>query len=121
PRGVFAKSFVRQYARLLGLDEEEAANEVQRVLMPPPQLPLPDAKAPAASHLGDLNLPTMKAWQSLSDGRRFSWSSPLPALLLVVVAMLGCSLVYGWWQRARKPLVSAVPPLVHSQEASRQA
>jgi len=27
PRGVFAKSFVRQYARFLGLDEEEMAAE----------------------------------------------------------------------------------------------
>src|ERR1700683_4517681 len=35
PAGVFAKSFVRQYARMLGLDEEEAANEVQRALSPP--------------------------------------------------------------------------------------
>src|ERR1700761_1626447 len=34
PGGVFAKSFVRQYARLLDLDEEEAAAEVQRNLTP---------------------------------------------------------------------------------------
>src|SRR5438445_11620355 len=35
PGGVFAKSFVRQYARHLGLDEEELAAEVQRILDPP--------------------------------------------------------------------------------------
>ena len=34
PGGVFAKSFVRQYARMLDLDEEEAAAEVQRTLAP---------------------------------------------------------------------------------------
>src|SRR5271155_5702187 len=32
PRGVFAKSFVRQYARFLGLDEEEMAAEVQKAM-----------------------------------------------------------------------------------------
>ena len=31
PGGVFAKSFVRQYARMLDLDEEEAAAEVATV------------------------------------------------------------------------------------------
>ena len=39
PGGVFAKSFVRQYARLLGLDEEEMGNEVQRILQPEPEVP----------------------------------------------------------------------------------
>src|SRR5579862_4767390 len=36
PGGVFAKSFVRQYARMLNLDEEEVAAEVQRTLSPSP-------------------------------------------------------------------------------------
>src|SRR5215475_6069668 len=36
PGGVFAKSFVRQYARMLDLDEEEVAAEVQRTLVPAP-------------------------------------------------------------------------------------
>src|SRR5271169_5596616 len=35
PGGVFAKSFVRQYARMPDIDEEEAAAEVQRTLAPP--------------------------------------------------------------------------------------
>jgi cytoskeleton protein RodZ len=35
PAGVFAKSFVRQYARYLGLDEDEVVAEVQRILAPP--------------------------------------------------------------------------------------
>ena len=47
PAGVFAKSFVRQYARYLGLDEEELAREVQRVLEPP--APAVDATAPRLS------------------------------------------------------------------------
>ena len=34
PGGVFAKSFVRQYARLLGLDEEEIAGRMQQAMGP---------------------------------------------------------------------------------------
>src|ERR1700722_12303132 len=47
PAGVFAKSFVRQYARMLGLDEEEAANEVQRALVPAPTVPQFAASSPS--------------------------------------------------------------------------
>ena len=36
PGGVFAKSFVRQYARLLGLDEDQIAGQVQQNLAPLP-------------------------------------------------------------------------------------
>src|SRR4029077_704568 len=41
PGGVFAKSFVRQYARLLSLNEDDLAVQVQEILGPvvePPQL-----------------------------------------------------------------------------------
>src|SRR5260370_24186351 len=48
PGGVFAKSFVRQYARLLGLDDEELAGQVQRVLEP----------EPAARQLAEMPHPT---------------------------------------------------------------
>ena len=34
PGGVFAKSFVRQYARLLGLDEDDLAGQLQRFCAP---------------------------------------------------------------------------------------
>src|SRR5215471_9179364 len=37
PGGVFVKSFVRQYARLLGLDEEQLAAQVQQSLAPVPE------------------------------------------------------------------------------------
>jgi len=109
PAGVFAKSFARQYARLLGLDEEEAVNEVQRALAPPPVVPqfaagAPERKAPP---MPEFYVPKVDAWQRVRDRREFSWSSPLPALMLVVVAMLGCSLIYGWWQRSRHPLTTA--------------
>ena len=124
PAGVFAKSFVRQYARMLGLDEEEAANEVQRALTPPaaavPQFasganltnPAAQRKAP---QLPEFSVPRLEAWQHVRD-RRSSWSSPLAALGLVVVAMLGCSLIYGWWQRQRHPVTQPSALALQRQE-----
>jgi cytoskeleton protein RodZ len=100
PGGVFAKSFVRQYARLLGLDEEEMGNEVQRILQPEPEISqLSASEKPAAV---PIQLPRLKAWETVGDSR-FTWSSPLPALALVVVVMMGCAGVYSWWQRTRHP------------------
>jgi len=100
PRGVFAKSFVRQYARYLGLDEEELAGEVQKATEPPPSPQFGQApQVPPA----DIHVPRVEAWENISDMRR---SSSLPALAMVVVAMLVCSGVYALWQRSRR----APPP-----------
>jgi cytoskeleton protein RodZ len=122
PRGVFAKSFVRQYARMLGLDEDEAAREVQRALTP---LAVPQFGAGAnlttaaaenkARAQPEYYVPKVEAWEHVSD-RRSSWSSRLAALGLVVVAMLACSLVYGWWQRQRHPATLAAAPVVRQQQ-----
>src|SRR3954451_16094988 len=62
PAGVFAKSFVRQYARYLGLDEEELVSEVQRVLEPP--APSVDAGSPRLAPLADIHVPRVKQWQT---------------------------------------------------------
>src|ERR1700722_13636388 len=102
PAGVFAKSFVRQYARMLGLDEEDAANQVQRAMAPPlaaPQFTAGPPVAIKAAPLPEFSVPKVDSCQHVGNGRSFSWSSPLPALALVVVVMLGCSLIYGWWER----------------------
>ena len=108
PAGVFAKSFVRQYARLLGLDEEELASEVQRVLEPPPAIA--DAHAPRVPPIADIHVPRVEQWETVSDTRRFEWSSWLPSLALVVVVMLVCSGVYAFWQRGRRPVTAQSPP-----------
>lgn len=102
PGGVFAKSFVRQYARLLGLDEDEIVAELQRSIQPPaPALETPeklDATPPA------IELPRVPDW-GYTKSRS---NSALPALAGVVVVMLICSGVYAWWQRAHRP--EAVAP-----------
>jgi cytoskeleton protein RodZ len=103
PGGVFAKSFVRQYARFLGLDEEEMAGEVQRILQPAGEVSslteTPQSTAPP------IQLPRVEAWEAVGESR-FKWSSPLPALALVVVVMMACAGVYSWWQRTRHSVLA---------------
>jgi cytoskeleton protein RodZ len=97
PGGVFVKSFVRQYARLLELDEDDIASELQRMLDPAPAVA---QVAASAKPDGDIPLPRVKGWEMVGD-QGWRWTSSLPALALVVVVMLVCSLVYSWWQRTR--------------------
>ena len=117
PAGVFAKSFVRQYATLLGLDGDELANEVQQVLAPPPPV---DANTPDVPPIPEIHVPRVEQWETVSDRRSRDWSSALPAAALVVVVMLVCSGVYAFWQRARHPMTttaqSTPPPISAPQQ-----
>jgi cytoskeleton protein RodZ len=114
PGGVFTRSFVVQYARLLGLDEEKIAGELQQTLEPPPGTPASvEAPKPADSAI---HVPRVEEWQGVG-GSRFRWSSSLSAAALVVAAMLVCSVLYTWWQHTRRlapahesPPVAAVQP-----------
>jgi cytoskeleton protein RodZ len=109
PGGVFAKSFVRQYARLLGLDDEELAGQVQRVLEPEPAVrQLAEKPQPAAS---EFHVPRMESWESVGDSR-FRWSSSLSAAAVFVVVLLICSGVYTWIQRPHPVESARVPPAV---------
>jgi len=95
PGGVFAKSFVRQYARFLGLDEEELAGEVAKAMNPAGELPSFTGALPEPA----FKVPPVTEWEGASRSN----SSALPALALVVAVMLVCSAVYAWWQRSRRP------------------
>jgi cytoskeleton protein RodZ len=97
------------------------ANEVQRILHPQPETPeFAEAEKPAAS---PIQLPRVEQWETVGDSHRFQFSSPLPALALVVVVMLGCAGVYSLWQRNRHPVLAhpsavapaAAPPAVAQQ------
>jgi cytoskeleton protein RodZ len=116
PGAIFVKSFVRQYARFLGLDEDEMAAEAQRIMEPAvAEPPAWNRPMPPVEHV---RVPPMRAWGSVGDGGRFRWSSSLPALGLVVVAMLVCSFVYAWWQRERR---SAAAPAAQTTASARPA
>jgi len=100
PGGVFARSFVRQYARVLGLDEEEIVDELRRVLSPEPETPpLPQAHAAPES---EIPLPRVTGWQAVND-QPVRWSSS-PWVLggAVAVLVIGAA-AYAWWQRERRP------------------
>ena len=73
---------------LLDVDAEEAAAEVQRTLAPMDTAPLPEIPDRAAAPVPDF-APRV---ESISN-RHFISGSWLPALVLVVAVMLGCSLV----------------------------
>jgi cytoskeleton protein RodZ len=98
PGTVFAKAFVRQYARVLGLEEEELAGQVKQLLEPPaPEPPFPQTQ----QENGTIHLAPLEEWESAGAEHEFKWPSWIPATGLVIVAMLGCSFVYAWWQRDR--------------------
>jgi cytoskeleton protein RodZ len=103
PRGVFAKSFVRQYARFLGLDEEDLAAEVQRAMDPGAGLPSFAAMLAEPA----FKVPKVPKWEGAGYRQN---SSALPSLAMLVVVMLVCSGIYAWWQRSRRP---AQVPVAH--------
>src|SRR6185437_13980677 len=107
PGPVFVKGFVRQYARMLGLNEEEAVAAAQRLLQPGDAPAFTTERAgPAKADTRFDAKPVLKAvplevarmdgWEAVSARKR---SSTLTALSLVVGVMLLCSVAYGWWQR----------------------
>ena len=114
PGGVFTRSFIVQYARLLGLDEERIAGELLRTLDPPPDVAeFVEAPRPADSAI---HVPRVEEWEGVGKSR-FRWSSSLSAAALVVAVMLVCSGLYAWWQHTRRlapahesPPVAAVQP-----------
>jgi cytoskeleton protein RodZ len=106
PGAIFVKSFVRQYARLLGLDEDELAAEAQRIVEP--VVEEPPAKPYSMAEVEHVRVPPMRAWRSVGDGGRFRWNSILSALGLVVAVTLVCSGVYTWWQRERRSAAVSV-------------
>jgi cytoskeleton protein RodZ len=116
PGGVFAKSFARQYARLLGLNEEDIAGQVQEIVGPLPEPPEPAEKLKAAP----IQVPKVDEWETVGD-KRFHWSGWFSAVVLVAV-MLVCSAVYAWLQRpkstvtaqATAPVSSGTPSTVQS-------
>src|SRR5215831_2489771 len=61
PGNVFVKSFVRQYARFLGLDEEEVTAEVQRIIEPPPMFTAREAASPAQPP-AEIHVPRVEEW-----------------------------------------------------------
>jgi cytoskeleton protein RodZ len=107
PGGVFTKSFVRQYADFLGLDSDEMAAEVARIVEPEPVVAESPGKKPDVPGI-QLEM-SENDWQSVRER-----PAPLPswfkAGMLLVALMLVCSGVYWWFQRPRHPVVAHETP-----------
>jgi cytoskeleton protein RodZ len=122
PGGVFAKSFVRQYARLLGLDEEEMAGRMQQAMGPVEDLQqFPERPRPGG--VSPIQVPKVDEWETVGD-KRFHWSGWFSAVVLVAV-MLVCSAVYNWMQRPKAPVAAqakpAIPTVVLPQAVDQKA
>jgi cytoskeletal protein RodZ len=111
PGGVFARSFVRQYARAVGLDEDEMVSELEKTLAPPPD-PLPAMQE--ATRQPEIRVPRVARWGGA--GSRLRTNSSLPALGLVVLVIVACSAAYTWWQKSGR--VSGVTPPVETAATS---
>ncbi|MGD0200524.1 MAG: RodZ domain-containing protein [Bryobacteraceae bacterium] len=91
PGSFFARSFVRQYARALELDEEEFEPELKRLAaLEEPPTPEPGIVAQDA-----VVAPVAPVSEPAGRGRS---PSPLLALILIVAASVG---IYVLWQKAR--------------------
>jgi|SRR5581483_5698208 len=94
PGGVFARSFVRQYARAVGADEDEVLRELEKTLAPSTD-PLPTMQE--AIRQPEIHVPRVARWGGA--GSRLRTNSWLPALGMVVLVILACSGAYTWWQK----------------------
>ena len=112
PGGVFARSFIRQYARMLELDDEEIIAELkQQFDEPADTAPVPE---PPPSRL-----PYMPSFADFYD--RLRSDSSLAAFVWVVIAVLVCAGVYSLWQKNRQPMSQAATVTAPYQPAARVA
>jgi cytoskeleton protein RodZ len=116
PGGVFTRSFVRQYARYLGLDEEEVIGELQRTLEPQPAVPqFAESRKPEI----EISLPRVAGWEAVGDNKGSQWSSWVPSLILVLLVMLACGGAYYWLQRPHR--LAASQPITVQKATPSQA
>jgi cytoskeleton protein RodZ len=93
PGSFFTRSFVRQYARALGLDEDQFEPELKRITG------IEEASVPEAeSGRRELEFPPPVPAASSGSGRSRHSLGALIAFVLIVAA---CSGIYTLWQRTR--------------------
>ena len=105
PGGVFTRSFLRQYAHSLGLDQEEIVAALKQQFEEPADSPPPPEPAPPARHI-----PTLPPLEDVRD--RLRSDSSLGAFVWVVLAILLCAGAYSMWQKRSRnatETVAAVP------------
>ncbi len=116
PGGVIARNFVRQYAQMLRLEEDEILSSFRQQFEEPVQVePEP---GPAPFHVSRVT-PIAVLSDRLGPGN--SWS----AFVGLVVVILLCSGIYSLWQRARRSPppreMAAVAPVPRPQPVAQPA
>jgi cytoskeletal protein RodZ len=99
PGAFFYKSFVKQYAALLGLDESKIQAGVNALTAneEPPPLPGADPKYPTGDVVRQLDPIVADSNKRYFSDRRVGLS-----LAALVVVLLGCSGFYAWWNKASR-------------------
>lgn len=100
PSGFFYKSFVDQYARVLGIDTGEIDQAIHQLLSADAPLPLPgqgEAAAPIR------HVPPLISTRH--SGRMRAWTSAATLVLVLV----GCSGFYAWWHKLETQVDKPAP------------
>ena len=97
PGTFFYKSFVKQYALLLGLDEKKLLAGVDELTATEEPLPLPGAN-PKYSPLREVDPIVADSNRRYFSDRRVGLS-----VAALSVVLLGCSGFYTWWNKASQP------------------
>ncbi len=91
PGGVFRKSFIRQYARALGVEESEISVELN-------QLAFPQDYVPPIAHQEDLEKSIPALPTTDSEMKRRWLVTSFSSFAGVLAVMLACAGIYSWWQ-----------------------
>ena len=117
PGVFFYKSFVKQYAEILGLPETLLQPGVDALTAPPEPALLPGQPPPRESEgaVRDLD-PLVKA------SNRYYFADPRLGVSLgaLVLVLLACSGVYAWWSKPPKATSSASQPAALAKATATQ-
>ncbi len=98
PGGLLTRSFLRQYAQVVGLDAEEVVASFKQQFEEP-----------------------VLALPALQPKNRFSKLPLMPILLWFVTAICGCALVYAVWENVRRSLHETSTFPLHGSQTTSQA
>ena len=113
PGGFFYKSFIRQYAGVVGDKDSRLADEIARIL---------SAEEPVAPPEPDDHI--LKAMAANPPPERLSKSRNVSAatyLVLLILALAGSSGLYMWWHRGQQPHTTAETPTEPKPEQKAEA
>ena len=100
PSGFFYKSFVDQYAHVLGIDTREIDEAINQMLSADAPLPLPGQ--------GDAPIP-LRSVSPLVSAHRAGRMRALTSAATLVLVLVGCSGFYAWWRKLETQVAQPMP------------